>query len=464
MNENTSREHKMNPSLYVPYDSTNYMFCTSEGGGISSRESAGLHPFEYTGWWDECLSWHENCYIHAGLNPIPTYKISGPDAKKMLEKYCVNTFENFPVGKGKHAISLSSRGYIASDGVLLHTAEDEYLSYWLWPRLGYAIDSEKDLDVTGENLTGKVFCYQLCGPRSLEIIEAATQQDLHDLPFIHFCDATICGKPIFILRIGMAGSLAYEIHGNVEDALDVYNAVLQAGEPYGIRRLGRHAYRNTHTEGGFPQSSLHFWLDMEPDYLEYIGTKCDTWGGRMPTMTGSMEPVPERCLRTPYDLDWGKMVKFDHDFIGREALEELSKEPPHKMVTLEWDEEDIIDIWKSVFPRFRDKPYKLMTGLVEDEHFATIGDMEYSADKVLKDGKFIGISSGRCYSPFYGKSISLCTIDKAQAEVGNEVIILWGDYGSEMKEVHARVGRYPYVNESRNQTADLTQIPRLQFK
>ena len=67
------------------------------------------------------------------------------------------------------------------------------------------------------------------------------------------------------------------------------------------------------------------------------------------------------------------------------------------------------------------------------------------ADRVTKDGRDIGISNFATYSYYYRKFISHCTIDKAFAEEGTEVVIHWGDHGkTNIKEIRAKVARYPY--------------------
>ena len=99
---------------------------------------------------------------------------------------------------------------------------------------------------------------QLGGPRSLEVLETATGECLHDLKFARHRDSTIRGLDVRITRMGMAGTLAYEVHGDTKDALTLYDAVLAAGEPFGLIKLGWRAYQMNHTENGFPQSFVHF--------------------------------------------------------------------------------------------------------------------------------------------------------------------------------------------------------------
>ena len=82
----------------------------------------------------------------------------------------------------------------------------------------------------------------MAGPRSLEILEKASGDDLHDIKFFHHRVSRIAGKEVRIFRMGMAGTLAYEVHGNIDDAHDVYKAIFGAGKEYGMKKMGQQAY------------------------------------------------------------------------------------------------------------------------------------------------------------------------------------------------------------------------------
>ncbi|GEA17029.1 hypothetical protein [Moorella sp. E306M] len=453
-------ERYLKHTPYVPYDPNCSTYCQSEGGMITPFEAGGFHPYEYEGWIKECLSWHTSCYLHAGLNPTNTYRLKGPDVLKLLSDISVNSFKKFEVGSSKHVIMCNEEGYIVIHGAALRLAEDEVLTFWLWPYIEFAL-KQGNYDVVGENLTGKVFLYQLGGPRSLEVVEAAAGEDLHDIKFLRFKNTRIDGREVMVYRIGMCGTLAYEVHGKVEDAIPVYNALLKAGEPFGITKLGRHAYRVVHTEGGFPQVAYHFFFANREGLDEFMANhESDIYGFRPPVLKGSMDPDIKLHLRNPVEVGWAKMINFDHDFIGKEALQKIVANPKRKMVTLEWNPEDILDIYRSWFDP-DEEPYSFMEFRGEGWAFYNGGN-EYHADAVLnKDGKVIGISSGRMFSPYYRKMISLCSIDVEYGEIGTEVTILWGEKGTKQKEIRATVARFPYVDKDRNEDVDTETIPRL---
>lgn len=427
---------ELKPELtpYVPFYQENVLYTTVL--------KTFLLPYEFSGWKDEQLSWKKTCYLHGGLNPSPTFRFSGPEAAKFLSKYCVNTFIKFPVGSGKHCITCNEDGTISSDGVILRTEENTYETYWMWS-LGIAAQAEAgNYNMEFTDLTEKKFLFQVGGPASLTVVEAASGDNLHDVKFMRIKYTKIAGKEVRVVRLGMAGSLAYEIHGNLEDAKQIYDTIYQAGKEFGIRRLGWHAYMMQHTENGFPQFGYHFMMKL-PGAPSNKGN-----------VAGSIGPDADGYVN-PIELGWGSCVKFDHDFIGREALEKIADDPKRTAVSLEWNKDDILDIYAS---RFEDEePYEDIDK-VNDMTYAGIGTVLHQ-DKVLNEkGKEIGFSAGRVYTYYYHRMISIAVLDMDYAEEGKEVIIVWGSPESRQKLIRAKVTRLPYFNEHRNQNFDVTTV------
>jgi glycine cleavage system aminomethyltransferase T len=75
------------------------------------------------------------------------------------------------------------------------------------------------------------------------------------------------------------------------------------------------------------------------------------------------------------------------------------------------------------------------------------------------DGKKVGFSSGTAYSYYFREVLSMATIDRDVATLGNEVIVQWGDHGQRLKEVRATVQRFPYLADERNDAIDTAKLP-----
>lgn len=441
----------------------------TDSAALYAPAFVGISPYEFTNWRDETMSWKKTCYLHTGLNPTDTLKLKGPDVIEFLSKVCVTNFNKFPVGMVKHGLCCNEKGQIMQDGVLIRTGEDEVITYWMVPMLNYALDTNKygKFNIEQEYLTGKVFLFQIGGPVSIDVVEAACGHSLRELKFLRTMESTIAGKPVRIARLGMAGTLAYEVHGAIEDALPVYNAIYEAGLPLGMRRLGSHCYPMNHAENGYPQYGVHF---LEPksedkDLMSYLAKMPGmefhaTMGKAKLNLCGSAADDINHFYHDPYEFGWQKMIKYDHDFVGRAALEKIAEEDKRRMVTLEWNVEDIADVFAS---QFRDEESYKYIDNPTDLDFWPDYTFKFIHDKVLNDkGEMIGTSFGRQNSAYFHRMISICCLDTAYTELGTEVIVLWGEPGTRQKNIRAKVVRYPYNNVLRNDSTDVTLSQKIQ--
>jgi glycine cleavage system aminomethyltransferase T len=456
--QTTGEGEKVFPhSPFLPYDSSVMLYDADFFNPYGTYAKA----FEYTGWQDETQSWKTTAYLHGHLNPSPTVWLKGPDALKFLSSVCVNSFNKFQIGTSRHAIMCDENGKVACHGMLLRLAEDEFITYWLSPYLPYQLSKQMDLDLTVEDRTGKVFLYQIGGPKSLEILEAVCKENLHDVKFLRHRETSVNGVDVRVLRLGMAATLSYELHGPAEHAQAVYKAIREAGEEYGLRQLGIRAYMCNHTEGGFGQAFYHFPLAWVVD--EEFQQLMEAFG--MPRVEvnqhGSVGDDLQRRFKSPYDLGWGHMINFNHDFVGRAALEKEVAAGPNTMVTLVWNADDIADVLRSQFGpgephTLMDLPNHIMYDVGDQAHRQSIW-----ADKVFSvDGQDIGTSSGRCYTNWSKDMLSLATVPPTYASEGTEVTVLWGEAGTHQKHIRATVARFPYlIDPVRNENYDVSTIP-----
>jgi glycine cleavage system aminomethyltransferase T len=435
-------------TAYAPFDPDPDLYFYSR----TTLEFGSAVPLEYSGWRNEVMSWKKTCYLHTGLNPAFTYRVKGADALKLFSDICVNGFGRFPVGTLRHGIMCNEDGLIMAHGVLARVGDDEFITHYLGLWTDYKLKTG-NYNATGEFIHDE-FIFQVAGPRSLEVLEVATGECLHDLRFAGHRMMQIDGIGVRVLRVGMAGTLGYEVHGKIKEAMVVYDAIMKAGGPFGIIKLGRTAYTMSHTENGFPQLFVHFPAPLHEDkgFMDYLG---DQWKGRPPPiLSGSMGK--DICLRyrNPVELGWANAIKFDHEFVGRAALEKEAANPRRRMVTLEWNIEDVVDVYAS---QFRPGEHYLP---MEPGHSSQLkGRHQMWADQVLKEGKLVGVSSGRMYSYFYRTMISQCSIETDYSALGTAVTVRWGDPDTRQKEIRATVSRFPYLDENRNERIDVSTIP-----
>ena len=169
-------------------------------------------------------------------------------------------------------------------------------------------------------------------------------------------------------------------------------------------------------------------------------------------VSGSVDPNDLRArYRTPVEVGWHHMCKFDHDFLGRAALEAEVANPKRTVVTLRWNPQDVLDTWASLFRP--GEPYKTF-----DLPYAPNVWPQAHADHIVKDGRRIGISSGTIYSYFFREVLSMGCIDVGASRIGTEVIVQWGDYGGRIKDMRATVERFPYLAAGRNSDLEVATI------
>ena len=415
------------------------------------NKNGSLLIWEGDNWQDTELSWKESCYVHAGLSGVETI-LSGPDAQKLASMSAINNCYKWTIGRGKHLVMCDENGYIISHGLVNRTSEDSFAmsacNPWPWMRLLQTGEYDAKLDYRD------IGVLQVAGPKSLTCLEDLTQTDLHDLKCLQCRDVTIPGldiENVYVQRVGMAGTLSYELRCDGKDTIALYDALYQVGKArYDMKRLGWRTYFVNHTEGGYAQVTCSF--EQSCDYDDVFNAA----GINLvpPEISGSYDPEDWRArVRTPTEVGWDWMAKFDHEFVGREAVEAEKADPKRTIVTLEWNGDDVADIYAS---QFREgEPYKYMEMPV-----APNASPGAHADRVLDlDGNVIGVSSGPVFSKYYHHEISQTTIDIDQAQIGNEVIIEWGDFGGKIKQVHATVERYPYLQLVRNEKYDMTTVP-----
>lgn len=415
-----------------------------------------LSPWQFGGWKKESLSWKTSCYLHAGLNPALPYRLQGPGAMDLLRDACINGFTRFSIGCSKHAVMCNALGNVMADGMVLRTGEEDFTCYFLNPYIDYLVASGR-YDVTGEDLSGKTFLFQVAGPQSLAALEAATSDSLRDIDFLWHRPSAIAHEgrdiPVRIFRLGVARTLAYEVHGHIEDALDVYRAIAASGKRFGMERIGMQVYGMHHTESGFAQSYIHFLpaYTEDPDFMAFLAGGADDY---MRDLPGSAGPVLEKRYANPVELGWAHMIRFDHDFVGRAALERIVDEPHRRIVTLEWHRDDILDVYASQFDA--DAEVEFMD-FAANPIWTAHNSIVFCDDVMVGDSQ-IGVSSGRVFSYFYRKMLSLALLQPEYTQIGETVEVLWGRPGNQLKRIRATVARYPYLDLPKNAEIDTTTL------
>ena len=413
---------------------------------------------EFTNWRSEQRSWAETCALLDQSHRMTDLFIEGPDALRLLSDVGVNTFANFGVGKAKQFVAVNPEGHLIGDAILFHL-EDELFDLvghpmvidWVTFHLArgdYDATAERD-DNSAVRRSGppKLYRYELQGPTAAALVEQVTGAPLPDVKFFNMAEFTIAGRRVRALRHGMAGQPGFELFGPWEDGDAVLSALLEAGEAHGLVRVGAKAYSTANLESGWvpaPMAALFSDDPLMKEYREWLpAAKVGSIGGSMDSAD-----IRDYCL-TPYEVGYGKTVRFDHEFIGREALEQLAQAPSRTKVTLVWNADDVAAAVGSLFrpgpgAKFMDLP-KI--------RYAT-----HHEDKVLVDGRQVGLSLDCGYLANERALVSLAVVEPELAEPGTEVTVLWGEHPVSAKpaveehrqvQIRATVAPVPFVDFAR---------------
>jgi len=429
-------------------------------------------PAEYSNWRNEQRAWSKTAVLFNQSYHMVELYVRGPDAFALLEYLAINSFKNFSVNKAKQFVPVTPDGHVIGDVILFYLAENEFSLVgrapaieWVEFHAQYGRDGKKwDVTVERDERTAlrtdgkrKNYRFQLQGPNAMKILSTALGEQAPDLKFFNMAHLDIAGKDVIALRHGMAGQPGYELFGPWEDYAAVHGALVEAGKNDGLTLVGGRAYSSNTLESGWLPSPLPATFtgnsQMMNDYRawasgkSYAGT-CSIGGSYVPDSI-------EGYYLTPWDIGYGHIVKFDHEFVGREALERMANETHKQKVTLALDNEDVMRVISSVLAEGDRAKYMEFPSAVYSMH---------PFDAVKCDGKVIGVSTWIGYSSNEGKMLSLAMIDPAYVEFGKEVTLVWGEpNGGTTKptvephvqtEIKAIVSPVPYSKVARDSYAD----------
>jgi vanillate/3-O-methylgallate O-demethylase len=401
-------------------------------------------PAEFTNWRDEQVGWRETSALFDQSHHMTDLTLDGPDVVRLLSDLGVNTFKNFAVGKAKQFVACTPDGYVIGDAILFFLDENRVRlvgrpSAHNWVQYhaetgDYDVQIDRD-ERTAVNPSGRreLYRFQVQGPTARDVLARASGGPLPDIKFFNLGELTIAGHRVRALHHGMSGVPGLELFGPWDEGEDVRAALVEAGSDFGLRQVGSRVYATNTLESGWipcPLPAVFTGEALRP-YREWLPANGYEATG---SLGGSFysDDIADYYL-TPWDLGYGPFVKFDHDFVGRDALEKLAEAPARRKVTLAWNGEDVAGAFGSLFAKapaakYIDLPLS---------NYST-----WPNDKVLLDGSQVGVSTFSGYSYNERSMLSLAVVD-ADVEFGTEVTLVWGEEGGgsskPVVERHAQV-------------------------
>jgi len=390
-------------------------------------------PPEYSNWRDEQAAWRNSCVLFDQSHHMVDLYVEGPDALKLLNKLAINSFAKFPVNRAKQFIPCSYSGHVIGDGILFHLEQNKLVYVGRAPSAswiefhaatgGYDVKVEKDDrspgNPKGKAVNRKSYRFQIQGPNAAKVITKLNGGPIPDIKFFNMDVIKIGGRPVRALRHGMAGAPGLEIWGPYEEREEIREIIVEAGKEFGIVQVGSRAYATNTLESGWIPSPLPavYTDERMKSYREWLpASSYEATGGLAGSFVSSNI---EDYYVTPYEIGYGPFVKFDHDFIGREALEKIADKPHRRKVTFAWNGEDVAKVFASMF-----------NGGGESYKYIDLPLSNYASasfDKIVGDGgKTVGASMFAGYSYNEKSMLSLGIVD-ADVKDGTELKLVWGE-------------------------------------
>jgi dimethylglycine dehydrogenase len=248
---------------------------------------------------------HRAVRERVGLFELPSFskfEVSGPDAESYLNRMLANTVSK-RIGGVVLTHALGENGRIETEFTITRLSEESF--YLLsgavaeirdWDRLNFGLQAGDQ--VTLKNVTTDYTSLVLAGPHARAVLSKLTDQDLTNASFrwLRGKEIEVAGVPVRALRVNYVGELGWELHVKMEDVLALYDALWAAGQEFGIANFGTYAMNTLRIEKA------------------YAG-----WGVELTNEITLMEADMER------------FVKWDHDFVGKEATL-ARKDAEHNLV------------------------------------------------------------------------------------------------------------------------------------
>ncbi|GAA3706715.1 aminomethyl transferase family protein [Streptomyces tremellae] len=376
---------------------------------------------EFAGWRVEQRAWHEGVALLDLSHHMFDLWIEGPDATRVLAEYGANNFERFAVGQAKQYVPVTRQGHIVTDGILSREGENAYLlsgipaaQHWVQyhaEKGGYDVSFFTDPSSAFRPGGGdpKLFRYQIQGPGALELIGKVFGSAIPETKFFHSTPVTLEGRAFKALRHGMAGQAGYEFIGPWEHAAAVHEAFLAAGAPLGLVQVGALAYATPSVESGWVPSPVP-GIYSDPGLAEYRAW-LPLFGieGKRPLNGSFFSEDIEDYYVSPFELGYGKMIHFGHDFHGRDALLKAKEDPGlRKKVTLVLDPDDV----------------RRVIGGGEDPGF----HLSYARHRVESSTGLVGVTMQAATIDPVGTVLAQTLVAPSHARPGTEVAVVWGEH------------------------------------
>jgi len=341
------------------------------------------------------------------VSPLYKYLVRGRDAARLLDQVATHDVARAQVGQVLYTPWCDSRGKVLDDGTIARLDETTFRLTSAEPNLRWLQDNAHGFAVTIEDISAATAALAVQGPSARVILQQLSDRDLDGLKYFRVIEARLRGIPVTISRTGYTGDLGYEIWLDAAGALAVWDALIEAGTPYGLAPAGILALDVARIEAGL--------VLLDVDYVPANRTLIDT-------QTSS-----------PYELDLGWAVKLDKPhFVGKQALAvEARSGPAWRFVgiQIEWNAFERLFTAVGLAPRVPTAAWRTSVPL-------------YSG------GEQVGYATSGVWSPLLKQYIALAHVQSRWASPGT-ALEMEVTVEHRRKRAAARVVKKPFFDPAR---------------
>ncbi len=360
---------------------------------------------------------HENEYFairtKAGLldiTPLKKYIVEGPESEKLLNQLVTRNIAICKVGQVMYTPWCDEDGKVIDDGTIQRLSKDKFRITSAEPNLEWIQSNAIGMNVNVKDDSFSTAALALQGPNSRAILNSISTHNLDKLRFFWMMETTFGNIPVTISRTGYTGDLGYEIWINPNDALKVWDLLMDKGKSFGITPTGLHALDIARIEAGL--------ILLDVDYIS------------------SRHALIESRKSSPYELGLGWAVKMNkNDFIGKSSLQkELNHASNWSFVGIEIE-------WLEFEKHYR--KVGLAPGLPQTA-WRTSTPLYYKNEQ-------IGYATSGTWSPLLKRYIALAHLKSTYAQKGSKLMF-------ELKVEHFRkltkatVVKTPFYNPERKRS------------
>jgi aminomethyltransferase len=314
------------------------------------------------------------------VSPLHKYLITGPDAVRLLDRMVTRDVTRCQVGQVFYTPWCDVHGQVLDDGTISRLDERTFRLTSAEPNVRWLSMNAVGLDVTVDDVSERTAALALQGPLSRAILQSVSPADLPALKYFRLVHTTIADIPVTISRTGYTGDLGYELWVDADRAVELWDALIAAGTPYGIAPAGIWALDIARIEAGL--------VMLDVDYFS------------------AHHALIEDQKSSPLELNLGWTVSTQKGpYNGRRALrEEKARGPAWSFVGLEMS-------WESLEKAYAER------GL--PPHLSSIAWR--TSAPLYRNEEQVGYATSGTWSPLLKKNLALAHVRSPHGEEGTEL-------------------------------------------